>query len=183
MQIHCQSCRTLCACPQCSKLLAYPDLPAIDPPRLADLWAGTGGFWTVACNWMGPLIDGEATLIRRGFGTDGASIPRWAWRVIGHPMQLPLLAYALPHDADYAAELFPRDVCDMRFLTNQANDGHICLAKRKAIYAAVRIGGGCVWRGHTPESLAVARKYCRKIGEEEYWALWESRIMPNSELA
>ncbi|MDA3925200.1 MAG: DUF1353 domain-containing protein [Kiritimatiellae bacterium] len=148
--------------------MVYPEIPAIDPPPLIDVWDDPGAQWTVACNWLGPLVDGRATLIRRGFPTDGASIPRFTWRLIGHPFQLPLLAYALPHDADYGAELFPKTECDWRFLTNQQTDGHICWAKRNAIWSAVHTCGGSVWNKHTDESIADARTYCRVVGEEEW---------------
>lgn len=164
-----------CLCTACNHLLVYPEIPAIDPPPLIEVWKDPGAQWTVACNWLGPLVDGRATLIRRGFKTDGASIPRFTWRIIGHPFQLPLLAYALPHDADYAAELFPKKECDWRFLTNQQTDGHISWAKRNAIYTAVHAFGGSVWKKHTPSNIAEARRYCRVVGEEEWHALNTSR--------
>jgi hypothetical protein len=155
----------LCKCEGCAKLLFYPDLPPLDPPRI-----GSGSEdWLLACHWCGPLIDGRATLIRRGFLTDGASIPRPAWPVVGHPFQVPLLAYALPHDGDYAAELHSREECDRRFLCGMAES--MGWAKRNTVWSAVRGGGWVPWGRHTKESIAFARKFCRDIGEEEYYAL------------
>ena len=159
----------------CRYLYIYPEMPALDPPPLTEIWTNPGAEWTLFCNWMGPLIDGKATLLRKGLKTDGTSIPRWAWRAFGHPFSLPVLAYALPHDGDYSAELVPRDEGDDRFLEGMAQDKHVCWVKRNGIWTAVRAGGGFVWNRHTPESISEARKYCRIVGAEEYAVLCESR--------
>ena len=154
-----------CRCDGCTRLLFYPELPPLDPPPLDSRSTD----WLLWCGYVGPLIEGKATLIRRGFLTDGASIPRPVWPVVGHPFQVPLLAYALPHDGEYAAELHPRDVCDRRMLIGMVDS--VNRVKRNVIYSSVRGGGGIPWARHTPEGIAFARTFCRSIGEEEYYAL------------
>jgi len=43
-----------------------------------------------------------------GFVCDGASIPRFFWRLIGHPLQEPIVRAAILHDAAYAGTLYGR---------------------------------------------------------------------------
>lgn len=171
-----------CKCDSCTHLYVWPEMPYMDPPACADVWNDPDAEWTVACHWMGPLIDGSATLIRRGFRTDGGSIPRAVWPVVGHPLQMPLLPHFLCHDADYAAELRRRAVCDARLYKGATLDGHVNLIKRRAVYRAVRAGGGIGWARHTPASIAAARALCRIVGEEEYHALVSSRSLPTPAL-
>ena len=175
MKIHTDRTSCGCSCGNCRQLVFYPELPPLEPPPLGSKSAD----WFLWCGYVGPLIDGRATLIRRGFLTDGASIPRPVWPLVGHPFQVPLLAYALPHDADYAAELFTRQECDRRFLEGMVE--HIGFAKRNTIWTAVRGGGGVPWAQHTKESIAFARQFCRVIGEEEWYALKASGKEPRDD--
>lgn len=132
------------------KAVFYPDLPKLDPHSLKD------ETWVVAEPWFSQLTEGKAVLVRRGFVTDGASIPRAFWRLIGHPMMKWLLPHALPHDALYAAELMSRKECDGFLLMSMKLAG-VPWWKRNAIWSAVRIGGGAVWRRHTEKSVKEAR--------------------------
>ena len=146
-----------CACHSCSHVAVYPELPSLTPvPDMTDNW-------TVDCHWRSQLVKGRAVLIDRGFATDGASIPRIAWRLIGHPWSKDLLPHALAHDALYAGELLDRKACDRWFLDSMTLAG-VGLVKRNAIYAAVRVGGGCVWSKHTAEGVAAARRDARLAG-------------------
>ena len=92
--MQCLTDRCLCEC--CNALTVHPSLPALTP--IAD----KGDEWDVDCHWMSHCANGRAVVIRRGFHTDGASIPRLAWRVIGHPFAKDILPHALAHDALYA---------------------------------------------------------------------------------
>jgi hypothetical protein len=130
----------------------FRDLPTLDPPAKAN------GEWTTTEDWCTPAIDGVAVYIRAGMRTDGASIPRIAWRLVGHPFQIPLLGPALGHDALYAAELVSREEADRWFLEAMRRAG-IGWAKRNAIWLAVRAGGGVSWRRHTARSVARARYF------------------------
>jgi len=130
----------------------FKDLPPLDPPSKAN------DPWVVTQDWLTPMIDGVCVKINAGMKTDGASIPRIAWRLIGHPFQVPLLGPALGHDALYAAELVSRDEADRWFLEAMRKAG-IGWVKRNAIWSAVRIGGWTVWNRHTGRSIAKARRY------------------------
>ena len=156
----------LCACGNCAHVATYPELPSLTPVP------DTSANWTVDCHWRSQLVKGRAVLIERGFATDGASIPSWAWRVIGHPWSKDLLPHALAHDALYAGELLTREECDQWFLDSMALAG-VSWVKRYAIYEAVRLGGGNVWRKHTAEGIAAARRDAQLviIGQAESAAL------------
>ena len=157
-------CTPKCACPCCTFLTAHPELPSLTP--ISD----KTDEWLVDCNWVSQLVDGKAVVIRRGVRTDGASIPRAAWRVVDHPWAKWLLPHALPHDGLYAAELFPRDECDKWFADSMALSGGHPI-KRRLIYAAVRVCGWLVWRRHTKDGVVEARKNISVICSEDYFML------------
>lgn len=56
--------------------------------------------WTVEVN-------GYRFTVPAGTSTDGASIPRFLWRVCGHPLESPRLYAALLHDWIYGGCLLP----------------------------------------------------------------------------
>lgn len=117
-------------------------------PR-GDLWILTED---LVAWWRGRRI-----VVSRGYPTDGASIPRAAWAVIGHPWDYYLPA-AIVHDALYAAEVWPRQEADACFhdLMQALSVEHFRL---HAMYYAVRLFGLWAWRHHTPESIAYARAH------------------------
>lgn len=167
-----------CKCDSCHHLYAWPEMPYMDPPAVADVWNDPAAEWTVACNWLSPLVDGRAVLILRETKTDGGSIPPAAWSVVGHPWQMPCLPYFLQHDAETGAELYPMSVCDARLYKNMVADGHVNKIKRRVIYRACLAYHTTVTSRHTPESVARYRSTCRIVGEEEYHALLASRVLP-----
>ncbi|MDD5698499.1 MAG: DUF1353 domain-containing protein [Victivallaceae bacterium] len=98
-------------------------------------------------------------LIRKGFVFDGASIPRFFWRTVGHPLDHEFIRAVLLHDGVYAAELLPRKDGDWAFLEFMRYYDDIGWIKRNAMYEAVHCFGGSVWANHTPESISNAREY------------------------
>lgn len=69
-------------------------LPKMIPP-LED-----GGAWVLADDWN-VIYKGDTYIIPSGFATDGASIPRFLWRVSGTPLSTPRLFAAIIHDYLY----------------------------------------------------------------------------------
>jgi hypothetical protein len=136
----------------------FDHLPEMTPPQ------GDGNEWTVEEFWESPFLAcGMRVVIRKGFVTDGASIPRIAWTLIGSPMEVPLLGPALCHDALYCAELVPdHATADDMFLEFMKLAG-IGWAKRRIVWAAVRCFGGFVWAEHTPASIAASRNMCALV--------------------
>jgi hypothetical protein len=115
-------------------------------------------------------IQDEILFIKKGFDFDGASIPKWAWTLIGHPMEMWILLAALPHDGFYASNCVKQRKADWLFLEIiQACDRATPLdarwrvtklveeeqrwARRNKCWTAVRAAGGFVYP-KTAEELA-----------------------------
>ena len=131
----------------------FPDQPAVIPQ--------SNGNWYLSVDYIGPAINNSVTIISDGFITDGATIPRFAWRLLNHPMQVPLIAAAILHDAEYSAELHTRKECDLRFLEAMYLL-KISWLKRNTIFAAVRSFGWVVWNRHSVLTVNAARQLARK---------------------
>lgn len=133
----------------------FDHLPEMTPPE------GDSEIWTVSQDWQSPPIKhlgGRRVFIANGFTTDGASIPRFAWPIVGHPLDVPMLGPALVHDALYSGQ----------WTTNHA-EADWCLLecmqlvgmgwiKRNVIWSAVRTCGWTVWDRHTHASVEAARQ-------------------------
>lgn len=100
---------------------------------------------------------GYKLTIKAGYMTDGASIPRIAWRLVGHPWG-PYLPAAVVHDILYQSEIWSRAQADECFLDLMVTLP-VGWLRRNAIYRAVRIAGGATWANHTDESIEAAKKY------------------------
>lgn len=157
-----------CCCPGCNVLSFYPALPSLTPKQ------DVSDNWTVDCHWVSQLVNGRAVVIHRGMATDGASVPRSCWRIIGHPFSKDILPHALAHDGLYAAELMTRAECDKWFLDSMTLAG-IGYIKRTAIYAAVRMFGGWVWSRHNTKGVEAARNDVQLLNVTEYQHMAELR--------
>ena len=100
---------------------------------------------------------------KSGLKTDGASIPRAFWGVIGSPLTGKYVKSAILHDALYASEALPRKQCDELFREMLKAEG-VSMWRRNTMYWAVRAGGGRVWKRHTKKSIDRGRRYCEVIG-------------------
>lgn len=83
---------------------------------------------------------GREWWVRAGFVTDGASIPRALWALVGAPFNGLYRVAALFHDAAYADPGIPKEQADLML-----RDFALWLgcphALAEVIYAGVRIGG------------------------------------------
>ena len=130
--------------------------PVLKPYPIANKWDGKT--WLLDADWHIIFRNKRIQLelwIKRGFVTDGGSIPQWYQNVVA-PLGIYLMAF-LAHDALYATEYLSRAECD-RILSEliQALGGNWW--RRNTIWAAVRLGGGAVWSRHTVETIAAARR-------------------------
>lgn len=107
--------------------------------------------------WRGLII-----IVHIGYVSDGASIPRIFWRVVGHPFGKYLPA-AVVHDALYETEMLDRKEADQCF-RDLIKALPVSTWRRALMYRAVRLGGGARWNKHTPESIATAMHYLT-VGE------------------
>ena len=114
-----------------------------------------GGLWQLAFDWSVPfkLPDcrrGRVT-INAGFVTDGASVPRMAWFLAGHPMESPRIVAALAHDWLYASHVTDRKTADEIYAAILRAVGRA--SWRVAVeYAALRAFGASAWHEHDLEA-------------------------------
>jgi len=129
----------------------FPKMPAVDAIEKRT--------WKLLHDYIGPVINDKRTFITKGFMTDGGSIPRLAWPIVGTPMQIPGIAAFILHDAEYAAKLYSRSECDKRLLIGLKEVG-VTWFRRNAIYIAVRSGGWVPWKNYTDAAIEKAKKLC-----------------------
>lgn len=100
------------------------------------------------------------------FVFDGASIPRWLWRVCGHPLSIPRVAAALAHDWLYAAQVCDRELADdiYRAICRQVGIGGFAAGVE---YYALRWFGGSAWKEKTENDMKFARMRGRMYLEGE----------------
>jgi hypothetical protein len=104
------------------------------------------------------IFDGIKFTVKKGYKTDGASIPFIFWVFNLHPFQGDTLISAIFHDAFYETELYSRASIDNNFLFLMRKSG-VGFLKRTLFYIAVRLFGGFVWSRHTVGSVTKARQF------------------------
>ena len=124
--------------------LTMPTMTALD-----------GGLWQLAFDWSVPfkLPDGRRgrVMVYAGLVTDGASVPRMAWFLAGHPMESPRIVAALAHDWLYASHATDRKTADEIYAAILRAVGRA--SWRVAVeYAALRAFGASAWREHDLEA-------------------------------
>ena len=96
---------------------------------------------------VGSVDSDEIIFVPAGFRTDFASIPHWAWPVMGHPAGKHGKA-AVVHDFLYQSPGdYSRRRCDQVFLEGMKVLG-VGWLKRTIMYSAVRLGGRGPWKGY-----------------------------------
>lgn len=137
----------------------------MDYPTLS---AGPKDLWTVAADWSVrfTLPDGRTGIVhvRKGFQTDGASVPRMAWFAAGHPMESPRVLAALAHDWLYAAQVTDRQTADEIYAAILRAVGRASW-RVSVEYWALRLGGQSAWDGHAKAGDA---KSARQLGALEW---------------
>ena len=101
-------------------------------------------FWELWRDFEYQTNAGEIIRIHKGFKTDGYSIPRIFWSIVGAP----LILYPKPavlHDYLYHYKVYLRVKCDRLFLESMESVG-VNYIKRQVRYRAVRIFGWLAWR-------------------------------------
>lgn len=123
-------------------------------PVLQHVFAET---WEVHEDWCWPETENSWWMVRNGFRTDLASIPRIFWRVIGHPASGDVVAASVLHDALYRVQVTTRAEADERLyramLARGANR-----AKAWAVWLGVRTGGWVAWNAVKPADKIAGRK-------------------------
>jgi hypothetical protein len=128
------------------ELEAVPELvferPALLPPKTS------GDMWELASTWT-LLYKDETYHIPAGFKTDGASIPRFLWRVCGTPLDVPRIYAAIVHDWLYSGGRPDATRADADAIYR---DMQIALGvpriKAYVEWVALRLCGGSHWHGN-----------------------------------
>lgn len=127
-----------------------------DPPDLQPTIKD--GLWIYRCGYV-VVIDGVQYKAPMGTLTDGASVPRLLWPVVGHPFHTELILMACFHDPGYHGHLrvdgvptaLPRAEVDR--LADVIMQGAIVGPdgaedlwetdswRRRTVYAGIRLGG------------------------------------------
>jgi hypothetical protein len=96
--------------------------------------------------WHDHLIGAKS-----GYLSDGASIPRAFWSIVGHPFG-PYLGAAVIHDILYETQVVSRSAADGIF-RDLVKALRISRLRRYAMYSAVRAAGMVPWGRHDDESI------------------------------
>lgn len=132
----------------------FPENPAVRPLTGADYELAQDYYFEAKVGLTWDVV----VHVKPGFRTDGASIPRFFWRVFGSPYEPDIFAAAIAHDALYRGELVPRRDADAAFLAMMDESG-VPRRKRRLVWIGVRLFGWITWLRHTPASVAEARSY------------------------
>lgn len=105
--------------------------------------------------------------IKDGLLTDGASIPRSVWSIIGCPLTGKYVGSSLIHDGLYSCGELTRLESDQIFLDMLEHNG-VGFIKRYTMYHAVRLGGQVSWDKKTEQSRKEALKYIEIIRKSDH---------------
>ena len=97
---------------------------------------------------------GKSFLIPRGFESDGASVPRFFWRLVCPPVDPHAVRAGVAHDYIYRKQPpdWTREDADKMFLCFLIEDG-LPPSRAKLAYLGVRIFGGIAWSKNGKEAM------------------------------
>lgn len=117
-------------------------------------YARDAGRWVVirglSVSLRVPTFAGVVT-VPQGRHTDGASVPRLLWALIGHPLSGNVYPAALVHDELYLRAITTRREADAVFyhlLTQLLPASAWARVRCYSYWAGVRVGGWVGWRHH-----------------------------------
>jgi hypothetical protein len=91
-------------------------------------------------------------IIKSDFITDGASIPKLFWSIVGNPLENDLLKPAIIHDGLYTLMQLKRLECD-KLLREMLLFNGTSKVKSYLIYYIVRLFGGSHWKKDTTDMI------------------------------
>jgi len=87
---------------------------------------------------------GREVKVRKGYVTDGASIPRILWSLVGSPFTGKYTASAIVHDALYSSHLLTKESAD-KLLLGMLKVEKVAPIKSKLMYLGVKYFGHTHW--------------------------------------
>ena len=106
-----------------------------------------GKLWRTTKSFAYVTDKNEIINIPVGFKFDGVSVPKFAWIIIGHPLDQDHLAAACIHDWLYRTQITTRYRADKIF-REALKTRRVSFWKRQIMYYAVRLGGRKAWNKH-----------------------------------
>ena len=104
--------------------------------------------------------DNFKIIVCKNFITDGGSLPRLSWTILGITPFSPSCVYSFfLHDFLYCSELLTRKQADDILYECLAIAPACNLAQRWLIWSHVRAYGWMVWASHTAETIEQGRKF------------------------
>jgi hypothetical protein len=100
--------------------------------------------------------------VKSDFITDGASIPKMFWSIIGNPLENDLLKPAIIHDGLYTLMQLPRDKCD-KLLKEMLLFNGTSKVKANLVYIVVRLFGGSHWKKDTTGAMKFVQMNLKSI--------------------
>jgi hypothetical protein len=101
---------------------------------------------------------GEKFIVPKGFKTDGASIPRIVWPLIGSPFTGRYSQAAVLHDFLYYTQMTTRRKADRIFL-EAMGVLKVPFWKRTIMYLAVRVAGWIPWYNYYENKSRKSNRY------------------------
>jgi hypothetical protein len=101
---------------------------------------------------------GYRITVKKGLVSDGASVPKVFWNIIGSPFTGAYTLPALVHDALYMSEAVDRSEADAIFFDLMEQSG-VSFLKRYVMYYAVRVGGYFVWNKHDTDTVNYNKRF------------------------
>jgi hypothetical protein len=96
--------------------------------------------------------DSIQVTVKSSFITDGASIPKLFWSIVGNPLENDILKPTIIHDGLYTIMQFTRLECDKLLRAMLLFNG-TSKAKAYLIYYVVRLFGGSHWKKDTTDIM------------------------------
>ena len=98
--------------------------------------------------------------VKKGFIFDGASVPRFLWTFIGHPMTPPRVAAALVHDWLHKSQVVPKWLTDIIYASVQVLTG-IRYHRITLEYVALVLFSSRYWAENAKGDIELARRFGR----------------------
>ena len=89
--------------------------------------------------------DGQRHTIPAGYVSDGASVPRFFWRILSPSIDGRTLVSSIIHDYEYENGIGTRGGADYDYAV-RLYENNYGLIKSSLTYIGVRVGGGSHWR-------------------------------------
>lgn len=102
--------------------------------------------------------------IKSGLLTDGASIPKVLWSIIGCPMNGKYVGSALIHDGLYASHALSKEESDLLFLDMMKDNG-VTEWRRTLMYYAVKFFGSSAYNSKTADYITETQNYVTVVNK------------------